>query len=97
MNTQLAEEILEPHLQRLLSSRAYPKTICPSEVPRALSNVELQQAGASSWRDLMDHVRAMVCELREKDEVEVLQKGEILSPTTRLEDVHGPIRVRQKT
>ena len=96
MTDQERRGILEPHLSRLLSSRTHPKTICPSEVPRALSSAELQEAGASSWRDLMDCARAIVWELRDRNEVEILQKGEVLASNTRLEDVSGPIRVRKK-
>jgi hypothetical protein len=88
---------LQPHLERLLASREYPKTICPSEVARALSSADLQQAGAATWRDTMPEIRRVVAEMRERGEVEVLQKGNVLEGDLDegLERVVGPIRVRK--
>lgn len=42
----------------------------------------------------MDDVRELVWELRERGEVEVLQKGEVLDVES-LSDIKGPIRVRK--
>ena len=89
------KEILLPHLQRLLSSREYPKTICPSEVPRALTAAELEATRAVSWRDLMPAVREILWEMRQHGEVEVLQKGLLVPDQATLEDVRGPIRARK--
>ncbi|KAI8941137.1 hypothetical protein NX059_002374 [Plenodomus lindquistii] len=86
-------EIVTRHADRLLSTRDYPKTICPSEVARAFSTQELEAFGASEWRSTMDAVRAVVWEKREAGEVEVLQKGEVVT-VENLEDVRGPMRVR---
>lgn len=83
------------HLHRLLESRAYPKTICPSEVARALSASELRAVGASDWRDLMPEIRERVWDMRDRDEVEILQRGEVLGREVRIGDVRGPIRVRK--
>ena len=91
------KEILLPHVQRLLSSRAHPKTICPSEVPRALTAAELEATGASHWRDLMPEVREILWEMRQRGEVEVLQKGMLVPDQVTLEDVRGPIRARRVT
>ena len=92
-----AQEILKSHLDRLLTSREPPKTICPSEVARALSLVELQVAGVDSWRDLMLAIRTIVAQMRDQGDVEVLQKGEVLDGDLGegLVDVRGPIRVRR--
>ena len=87
--------IIESHLHRLLSTREYPKTICPSEVPRALSAKELLDVGASDWRELMPEVRRLLWELRERGEVEILQKGQPLPGTIVEADVKGPIRARK--
>lgn len=92
----LQQDVLRPHLIRLLNSRASPKTICPSEGPRALSRNELQEIGASDWRELMDGARAIVWQMRDAGEVEIMQKGEVLGGEVGLEDVKGPIRVRRK-
>ena len=88
-------DVLRPHLDRLLSSRDYPKTICPSEVPRALTAAELRACGASDWRSLMPAVRDILWNMREKGEVEILQKGSLVPQGIELGDVKGPIRARK--
>ncbi len=92
-----SDHILQQHLNRLLATREYPKTICPSEVPRALAAAELAQLGASSWRELMPDVRKLAWQMRDRGEVEILQRGEALGDDVGLEDVTGPIRLRKKT
>lgn len=94
--SQNSNHVLHQHLNRLLETRAYPKTICPSEVPRALAASDLAAMGASSWRELMPDVRKLVWEMRDRDQVEILQHGEALADHVGLEDVKGPIRVRKK-
>ncbi|KAF2744887.1 hypothetical protein M011DRAFT_161786 [Sporormia fimetaria CBS 119925] len=89
-------DIIARPLWRLLDSRDWPKTICPSEVARALSSSDLTRLDAGTWRDAMDDVRRLVWDLKEKGDVEVLQKGEVLGDEVGLEDIHGPIRVRAK-
>ncbi|KAK8207964.1 hypothetical protein M8818_004217 [Zalaria obscura] len=86
---------IQTHLQRFLETRQPPKTFCPSEVARALSNEELQTEGAKEWREVMPTVREVVWEMRDRGEVEVLQKGEVLAADTTLDQVKGPIRVRK--
>ena len=85
--------IISRHADRLLSTRAWPKTICPSEIARALSIEELRTLDASGWRDTMDDVRQMMWERKEAGEVEVMQKGQVVDVES-LEDIRGPIRVR---
>jgi hypothetical protein len=89
--------ILQTHLDRLLESRELPKTICPSEVARALNSQELARSGYSSWRDSMSDIRTLVSEMRSRGKVEVLQKGSVLEGDLGdgLENVTGPIRVRK--
>ena len=87
--------ILHPHLNRLLSTRVYPKTICPSEIARALSTEELEATGSAEWRDLMPAIRGMLWEMRSRGEVEILQKGEPISEDLQLQDIKGPIRARK--
>ena len=89
------EAVILPHVQRLLSSREYPKTICPSEVPRALTGSELKTAGVSDWHDLMPEVREILWEMRQRGEVEILQKGLPMTNVDALEDIKGPIRARK--
>lgn len=87
-------EILRRGLSGKLQSRQFPKTICPSEIPRALSRSDLASTGLSDWRQLMPQVRSMLFDMRAKGEVEILQKGRVISTSTTLDDVHGPIRAR---
>lgn len=88
-------EVLFFHLNRLLSSRHYPKTICPSEAPRALSSAELKELEVLNWRDLMPAVREILWDMRRRGEVEILQKGIPVPETTELQDIKGPIRARK--
>ena len=87
--------VLMPHIDRLLSSRDYPKTICPSEVARALTAAELKACDATDWRSLMPSVRDILWSMREKGEVEILQKGALLPQNIELGEVKGPIRARK--
>lgn len=89
-----AQECLSFHLNKLLSARQYPKTICPSEVVRALTAEELAQAGVTSWRELMPTIRTLVWTRRRAGDVEVLQHGELVDTDTTLDSLKGPIRVR---
>lgn len=53
--------------------------------------------GVSEWRELMPEIRGVIAEIRDRGEVEVLQKGEVLDGDlgVGLEGVKGPIRVRR--
>lgn len=87
-------ETVKGHLTELLHSRMYPKTICPSEVARALSSLELSKLRVSDWRYLMDPVRAILFDMRSNGEVEILQRGEVIPQRMCLKDIRGPIRAR---
>ncbi|KAL8894315.1 MAG: hypothetical protein Q9192_004423 [Flavoplaca navasiana] len=93
-NDSETTQILRRGLSGKLQSRQFPKTICPSEIPRALSKSDLASVGLSDWRQLMPQVRSMLFDMRAKGEVEILQKGKVISTSTTLDDVHGPIRAR---
>ena len=90
-----ANDVLLRHLTLLIDTREYPKTICPSEVARALTVDERREAGVADWRELMPGIRSMCSDLRDQGQVEILQRGSILPGDTRLEDIKGPIRVRK--
>ena len=91
-----SSEILRLHLTRLLSTRDYPKTICPSEVARALTSSELSSLGYSEWREAMSAIRSIAANMRDRGEIEVLQKGKVLDGNLGedMENVNGPIRLR---
>jgi hypothetical protein len=67
---------------RLTAARGAGKSICPSEVARAL---------AADWRPLMTGVRAAAIELARAGRVQILRKGK---PVADLADVRGVIRLR---
>ena len=91
----MGAELLQTRLGKLLAAREPPKTICPSEVPRSLSKSELDALNAAQWRDLMPAVRRLLWEMRDRGEVEILQKGAVLPPDVGLDEVKGPIRARR--
>ena len=85
--------IVLQHLNTLLDKRDYPKTLCPSEVARALSNNELAESDISSWHDLMPDLRVLCFTLRDQGKLEILQKGEV--QTRSMDEITGPIRIRR--
>ena len=91
---QPVQDIILPHLDRLLCSRKYPNTICPSEVARATSAKELEAVGVEEWRDLMPAIRELLWGMRQRGEIEILQRGTVLQDIE-LQDVKGPIRARK--
>ncbi len=72
---QIAAEIL-----RQVTARGAGKTICPSEVARAL---------AQDWRALMPQVRDVADDLARRQAIRVSQKGEVV----RAKMAKGPIRL----
>lgn len=88
------EGVISATLDRMLDSRAYPKTICPSEVARALPSQTLEELGVTDWRDVMSTVRRLAYEKAAAQQVEVLQGG-IVADVTSLEALKGPIRLRK--
>ena len=93
-HTSLEPTFLRDRLLSVLAKRTYPKTACPSEIPRSLTKCELQDLGATEWRDLMPTMRELAFKLRDDGEVEILQKGEVVKWDTGIDEVKGPIRVR---
>jgi len=73
---------IEKAIFELLDARAPGKTICPSEVARALA--------PDDWRPLMPQVRAVALALAGKDALDILQKGQ---PIAHDSPIHGPIRL----
>lgn len=89
------QDAIKEHLNCLLSSRDYPKTICPSEVARALSSDELEAVGAKQWRDIMPMIREIAWEMRDQGAIDILQRGQVLDHNVGIADVKGPIRLRR--
>jgi len=69
----------------LARHRAPNRTICPSDVARAI--------GGDSWHSLMDPVREVVRDLTVAGDVEVTQRGVVLDPHG---PWRGPVRIRAR-
>jgi hypothetical protein len=69
----------------LARHRSPDRTICPSDVARAV--------GGDGWRSLMEPVRDVIRDLARRGEVEVTQRGEVLDPA---DPWAGPVRVRAR-
>ena len=75
-------ERIEREVREMVEARGPDKTICPSEVARAL-------AGDDAFRPLMPHVREAAAALAERGEISVTQLGEPVDART----ARGPIRL----
>lgn len=74
---------IEPTLRALLTSRGPSKTLCPSEVARALA--------PDHWRPLMEPVRQVARLMAWRDELVFRQRGQVVSPDA----LRGPVRLAQ--
>ena len=79
----LSTDAIRTALLDWVAQRGPDKTLCPSEVARALS--------AEDWRNLMPAVRAIATDLVNEGRIVVTQKGQIVDPKT----ARGPIRYGQ--
>ncbi|KIV96284.1 hypothetical protein PV10_00167 [Exophiala mesophila] len=93
--TSPTNTILTDRFSQLLQKREHPQTLCPSEVARSFSTSELETLKVASWRDLMPQLRQMSFQARDRGEIEILQRGELVSSDCQLDDVRGPIRIRK--
>ena len=66
----------------LAEKRGPGKSICPSEVARALED--------NNWRELMGQVRRVACQLTQEGRIVIMQRRVVVDPTR----VRGPIRIR---
>ena len=76
------QDELERRILEMLATRARGATMCPSEVARA--------EGGEDWRERMEPVREAARRLVARGEVEILQGGRVVDPST----ARGPIRLR---
>lgn len=67
----------------LLAARGAGKTICPSEVARALT---------ADWRPLMPMVHAVVRQRARAGEIELRQRGQLITP----DEVGGVYRIARR-
>ncbi|KAK6193182.1 septation protein sun4 [Pestalotiopsis sp. IQ-011] len=85
---------LQNKILSMAESREYPKTICPSEVARALNPDELRSLDCSDWREAMDPIRKEAWSMKERRLLDITQKGEVVSGGD-LDQIRGPIRLRR--
>ncbi|WP_270938412.1 DUF3253 domain-containing protein [Falsiroseomonas oryzae] len=81
-------EAIAAEILRLTAARGPDKSICPSEVARALAPEE------DAWRRLMGAVRAAAIRLARDGRIEVLRKGRPVDPAA---EIRGVIRLRIAT
>lgn len=79
---RIAAEIL-----RLVTERGPDKSICPSEVARALAPDDQDQ----HWRPLMSPVRRVAMGMATGGLIDILRKGKPVDPN---QEVRGVIRLR---
>ena len=77
------ESTIAQQMLLLLDKRGTDKSICPSEVARAL-------ADESDWRALMEPVRLVARKLARQGDLLITQRGEPVDP----DDFKGPVRIR---
>ncbi len=81
MSDTETEQAIEATLLSLVTARGPDKSICPSEVARAL---------APEWHALMGAVRRVAVRLALAGRIEILRKGKAVDPA----GVRGVIRLR---
>ena len=79
---QPADRELEEAVVALLANRTGGATICPSEAARVV--------GGEQWHDLMEPARCAARRLVARGEVDIVQGGRVVDPST----AKGPIRIR---
>jgi len=80
--TALDPAAIETAILALTQARGATRSICPSEVARAL--------GGADWRPLMGPVRKAAAGLAQAGRVEILRKGRPIAPAA----MRGVIRLR---
>lgn len=84
--TEPNEATITAEILRQTAARGPAKSICPSEVARALAGGD-----DGPWRPLMTPVRDAAMALLKAGEIEILRKGKPVPP----EQVRGVIRLRR--
>lgn len=78
------DDRLEQAIRDLLQQRPRSSSICPSEAARAVS--------PENWRSLVQPARDAARRLVSSGEVEIVQGGRVVDPST----ARGPVRVRRR-
>jgi len=75
-------EAITAALLHLATERGPEKSLCPTDVARAVS--------AENWRPLLGAVRKVAADLARQGKIEILRKGKPINP----DDMRGVIRLR---
>ncbi len=78
--------MIEAEILRLTTERGPDKSICPTEVARAI-----MPGPGDAWRQKLTAVRRAAERLAQAGQIEILRKGKPVAPTA----VKGVIRLRQ--
>ena len=81
VNAALPTAEIEATILALTTQRGPAKSICPSEVARALR---------PDWQSLLTEVRRVACRLAAAGQIDILRKGQVVEPV----GVKGVIRLR---
>ncbi len=76
------QHLITNTILQMAAARGADKTICPSEVARALFPAD--------WRKHMDEVRQCAVDLQRAGQVSITQKGKLADA----ENIKGPIRIK---
>ncbi len=77
---------MEAAIRDLLDDRPRTATICPSEAARRVAGED-----EDAWRPLMEPARRAARRMVADGEVELLQRGRVVDPST----FNGPVRIRR--
>jgi hypothetical protein len=75
-------EAITAALLRITAERGPEKSLCPTDVARAVST--------ENWRPLLGAVRKVAADLARQGKIEILRKGKPINP----DDMRGVIRLR---
>ena len=83
----MSEATLEAAILRMVAERGPDKSICPSEVARAVA-----PGGEDSWRPMLSATRRAAIRLAAAGRLDILRKGRVVDPI----EVRGVIRLRMR-
>ena len=75
-------EAITDALLRIAAERGPEKSLCPTDVARAVS--------AENWRPVLSAVRKVAADLARQGKIEILRKGKPINP----DDMRGVVRLR---
>lgn len=79
----MSEPVIREAILAQTTARGADKSICPSEVARAVA--------PEDWRSVMTRVRREAIVLAREGQIEILRKGKPVDPS---EEIRGVIRLR---